>query len=329
MTVKSFCTAVVLLVAISSALAPPAVSQPESGGTVTTAPSGTRAPRPGPNFPALESYYPEQEKRAYREGTVVIHYCVDTDGRLTQPPTVATSSGMEDFDNAALNLANAGNGLYLPGTINGVPQTICSQFKVKFELREDPVLTLAMAGDPRVPRISGRLRALSAEYGRRMLEVEKTVDIPRPLKVAPDDPASVQTLRQFARALDSALDQSVGLSADMLDDMEYLGKNPDIPEQERAIFLAAWPAERISLAQKFSQMTGATRDVVRAMDELADYLGLNMPRHNPDGTTAALTPLQDQQLEEIRERALSALARMQRSFGSLSKEGAAVAGRGK
>ena len=45
-----------------------------------------KPPRPAPDFPTLEDYYPTQAKRAGQEGGVVIHICVDPSGRLTEPP---------------------------------------------------------------------------------------------------------------------------------------------------------------------------------------------------------------------------------------------------
>ena len=278
----------------------------------------TKPPRPGPDFPALESYYPAEAKRAGQEGAAIIRFCVDTEGRLSAPPTVSGSSGNEALDAAALNLANAGSGRYLPGYANGVAQAACSQFKIKFELRDDPVLARATQ-DPRLPTITARLRALSAEYGRRMIEVQKVVEKPAPMVIAPGDPAAVRTLRQIARSLDAALDQSVGMAADMLDDMEYLGKDAGIPEQERTLFITVWPDERAGLAHSLRQMIGASRDIVRSMDEMADYVAFSTPRRSPDGSrSAAPTPAEDPQIEEIRQRALKAFRRLQSSVEALS-----------
>jgi hypothetical protein len=50
------------------------------------------------------------------------------------------------------------------------------------------------------------------------------------------------------RALDAFLDQSVGLSADFLEDIDYLARSPDIPESERALFAQDWPEERAAVA---------------------------------------------------------------------------------
>jgi hypothetical protein len=75
MTGKPFHLAVALLLVALSAAGAPASAQNESG-SVAVAPAGeTKGPRPGPNFPALESYYPAEAKRAGQEGAAIIHYC--------------------------------------------------------------------------------------------------------------------------------------------------------------------------------------------------------------------------------------------------------------
>jgi hypothetical protein len=61
---------------------------------------------------------------------------------------------------------------------------------------------------------------------------------------APASAHSLQEIRQHARDLDTYLDLSVSLTADFLDDVEYLQKDPDMPEAERAAFSAVWPNER-------------------------------------------------------------------------------------
>jgi TonB family protein len=138
MTGKSFYPAVALFLVALNTAGTPADAQSESGSAANAHTGDTRGPRPGPNFPTLESYYPAAAKRAGQEGAAIIHYCVDPNGRLTAPPTIVTSSGNEALDEAALNLANAGSGLYLPAYFNGVAKLACSQFKIKFELRDDP-----------------------------------------------------------------------------------------------------------------------------------------------------------------------------------------------
>ena len=83
----------------------------------------------------------------------------------------------------------------------------------------------------------------------------------------------MRAIRGYARGLDTVLDQTVGLMADLLDDIEYLGKNPDIPERERIVFVAVWADQRAGMARNLRLVIGDSRDVVRSMDEMADYRG--------------------------------------------------------
>jgi hypothetical protein len=114
----------------------------------------------------------------------------------------------------------------------------------------------------------------------------------------------------------------------MLDDIEYRGKSPDIPEQERTVFLSLWPNQREALAHGVRQVISASRDVVRSIDEVADYITFSTPRRGPDGAAGAspTPPAQDSQLEEIRDRALKAIRRLQSSFDALSPKVSPEAG---
>jgi TonB family protein len=64
-----------------------------------------------------------------------VHVCVGPNGKLTEEPTLAQSSGSARLDDGALKLAKAGSGKYQPGTEDGQPATTCMVFKIKFELR--------------------------------------------------------------------------------------------------------------------------------------------------------------------------------------------------
>lgn len=243
---------------------------------------------------------------------------MDTKGRLTAPPSIVTTSGNDVLDAAALSLANAGSGLYLPGTVKGVPTADCVVFKVKFELRG--LVAPPFAVDSQLPIISARARSLSSEYRSRMHDIEKLVEAPNTVMLNPQDPATVRAIRRYARALDIALDQSVGLMADLLDDIEYLGKSPDIPEHERTVFVAEWPDQRAGMARNLRLVIGDSRDVVRSMDEMADYLSFSAPRRlNPDAAAGATpTPPEDPQIEQIRQRAFKAIRNLQESINLLS-----------
>jgi protein TonB len=93
------------------------------------------AAKPGKNFPQTEDYYPPASKRLGEEGAANVHVCVGPNGKLTEDPTLAKTSGSARLDDGALKLAKAGSGHYTPGTEDGAPATTCVVFKIKFELR--------------------------------------------------------------------------------------------------------------------------------------------------------------------------------------------------
>jgi len=92
-------------------------------------------PRPGKGFPSSEDYYPPASKRLGEEGSANIHVCVGPNGKLTEDPTLAQTSGSARLDDGALKLAKAASGHYQAGTEDGQPATMCTVFKIKFELR--------------------------------------------------------------------------------------------------------------------------------------------------------------------------------------------------
>jgi len=87
----------------------------------------------GKNFPATEDYYPAASKRAGEEGSAAVRVCIGPNGRLTEEPTVAQSSGSARLDEGAVKLAKAGR--YVAGSADGQPTTDCFSFRVKFELK--------------------------------------------------------------------------------------------------------------------------------------------------------------------------------------------------
>ena len=87
----------------------------------------------GKNFPASEDYYPAASKRLGEEGSPTVKVCVGANGKLTEEPTIAQSSGNARLDEGAIKLAKAGR--YVAGTVDGQPATDCLQFRVKFELK--------------------------------------------------------------------------------------------------------------------------------------------------------------------------------------------------
>jgi periplasmic protein TonB len=92
-------------------------------------------PKPGKGFPSTEDYYPPASKRLGEEGSANVHVCVGPNGKITEDPTLAQTSGSARLDDGAVKLAKAASGHYQPGTEDGVPIASCMVFKIKFELR--------------------------------------------------------------------------------------------------------------------------------------------------------------------------------------------------
>jgi len=93
------------------------------------------SPRPGRGFPSTEDYYPPASKRLGEEGAANVKACVGPNGKLTEEPSIAQSSGSARLDEGALKLAKAGSGHYTAGTEDGQAVTQCFVFRIKFELR--------------------------------------------------------------------------------------------------------------------------------------------------------------------------------------------------
>src|SRR5262249_34329726 len=47
----------------------------------------------GKGFPNSDDYYPDASRRLEEQGTVTVHVCVGPDGKLTEEPTIAKTSG--------------------------------------------------------------------------------------------------------------------------------------------------------------------------------------------------------------------------------------------
>jgi TonB family protein len=90
---------------------------------------------PGKRFPGTDEFYPDAAIRAGDQGLATVTACVDVKGRLTSTPTIAQSSGHPRLDEAALRLAKAGSGYYLPSTEDGRPVSSCYPFGIRFKLR--------------------------------------------------------------------------------------------------------------------------------------------------------------------------------------------------
>jgi len=89
----------------------------------------------GRGFPNSDDYYPDASRRLEEQGAVQMHACVGPDGKLTEEPSVAKSSGSARLDGGAKRLAKAASGKYTPATEDGRPVAGCVNFVVKFQLR--------------------------------------------------------------------------------------------------------------------------------------------------------------------------------------------------
>lgn len=90
---------------------------------------------PGKNFPNSDDYYPPASRRLNEQGVTTVHVCVDGKGKVTEEPTVQTSSGSPRLDEGAVKLAKAGSGRYRPATEDGQPISACFPFAIRWQLR--------------------------------------------------------------------------------------------------------------------------------------------------------------------------------------------------
>jgi periplasmic protein TonB len=90
---------------------------------------------PGKGFPNTEDYYPQASRRLEEQGMAVVAVCVDPSGKLSQDPTIATSSGSARLDEGALKLAKAASGRYKPATEDGKAIAACDRIGIRFQLR--------------------------------------------------------------------------------------------------------------------------------------------------------------------------------------------------
>jgi outer membrane biosynthesis protein TonB len=124
--------AAALLLLVSGCATPP-VTQSNQATPVAAKKAVTHAtPRPGQGFPQTEDFYPLQSKRLGETGTPDVRACVNADGTLSAPPTLVRTSGSVRLDEAALALAAAGSGHYMPATENGNPVSECFVFRIGF-----------------------------------------------------------------------------------------------------------------------------------------------------------------------------------------------------
>ena len=84
--------------------------------------------------PSTDEFYPASARRAEIQGVTTVRMCVGADGKMSQEPTVANSSGNTSLDEAALKWSRRAR--WSPGTEDGTPIEICPSFNVRFKLTD-------------------------------------------------------------------------------------------------------------------------------------------------------------------------------------------------
>jgi TonB family protein len=267
-------------------------------GCADTPPASEPQILTGPGFPSPGSFYPPEALRAAQDGTVAVHVCLDTQGRLQGAPAVSASSGNSLLDAAALRLAQAGSGQYLPVTRKGVPRDACGQLRVAFTL---PV-------DPRWPVLWHRLWVISGEMQDRLQEVNRN---PMVMPAAGFDARSREQLQQARHALQELRQQNQGLAAAVtayLGAIDKLETDPAIPEAERTAFHAdgVWSARRHELQSRTQAFTAATEGLVAALGGLFDYIAQVQPLLAGPAGAKPPTPQQERRIKIILARVAAA-----------------------
>ena len=126
------------------------IAMPEVGPQTTAITARVEQPKPAPvaraavaatavglgkGFPNVDDYYPDASRRLGEEGLSVVAICVGPDGKLTEPPKIAKSSGHDRLDQAAVKVASVGSGRFKPATEDGKPITKCTDLPIHFKIR--------------------------------------------------------------------------------------------------------------------------------------------------------------------------------------------------
>lgn len=101
---------------------------------VVAKPVNKTAPKIGKGFPNSEDFYPAASKRLGEEGSPTVHVCIGANGKLTEDPKIAASSGSARLDEGALALVKAGARYIQPGTEDGKAVDSCFDFRIKFQM---------------------------------------------------------------------------------------------------------------------------------------------------------------------------------------------------
>lgn len=243
-------------------------------------------PRLGRGFPSAESFYPLDARVAKQQGVSTVHFCVGADGKLSDIPSIAVSSGVVSLDSAAIELAKAGSGHYIPGSKNGANVHSCGAFEVRFKL----------VGELSLPALSAKLRHINSQFKPRIVALMQNLHPPPDLsKIVPGDAEQLRKVREAAANLAAVLDQLEALMSDYMASIERLSRADDVPEAERSAFRTYWPALRDSIEGVMAQGIAATRSAVNAMNDLGDYVEAAQPPFS--GPAGVVTPTAEQRAE--------------------------------
>jgi len=103
-----------------------ASSAAHQGGPATAAPpAAVAALSPGGDAGQ------HRERSRLADSRAEVQVCVDESGKLTREPTLTLASGDPQFDEAAVNIAKSGSGLYRAGTADGKPAAGCVQLAIR------------------------------------------------------------------------------------------------------------------------------------------------------------------------------------------------------
>jgi TonB family protein len=285
--------------------------------------SATATSHPGADFPSSESFYPTAARLWDEEGATVVHYCVDENGRLSEAPIVERSSGDDDLDRAALELAKAGDGHYVPAYEAGKAIASCASFKANFILRDDPSF----------PVLSHRAKQLTSHSRVRAQLLEKELRqaprLPDLAAFVPGDQQQLAQLRQFVASVSTLVHEYDVFLSEFIGKMDEVGRADDVSEAERTAFSKSWQDKRAYLEQLKTALLD-TRSLLGIANDLAEYVeSAQPPLLGPSGANKP-TPAQRADTDELIARGRAENAALQTRFtriaNTLAKLGAQVPG---
>jgi TonB family protein len=258
----------------------------------------TIPPRLGPDFPKGDPFYPAAEAHWGVEGAVVVHFCVDASGRLTEPPSVQQFSGRDSLDAAALQYMKAGDGHYLPAYVHGRATPGCAPFTIHFELTPDP----------RFPTLSRRQSQLFAQLQpgcESVLQQARAVRLQGLRGFDPQNPEHVMTrLRPIVSGWSPIVGQMQVLLSKYVMQADELGRANDVGEAERTAYNQFWQPKRVQMQRALEAMSDL-QGLLNTFKELEDYVQSANPPLAGESGAVAPTPRQREQMAAIFQRAQS------------------------